>query len=144
MGPEGEMSTRHEPERQLKSEGIPWCYLHPNPAYTHRNRDYEQPLPLSPPKFRDKVVQKRKGGTWLITTLCVESSNKSFTEINSLQFSFTQDFLTPSYSVVTQNWRLQTHFQLIEFKGKVGYLAWLAVWNALQKGPLSGLKGHSI
>lgn len=138
------ISTNHEPGHQLKSEGFLLYYHHPSPAHVCRNREYEQPASLSLPKFKGKVIQKRKGGTWLIRRLCVDSSNKSFTKTNSLGFLLIYNVPTISWPVVTQSWRLHTHFQLIEFKGKVGYLAWLALWNALQKGPLSRLKALFI
>lgn len=133
-----------EPGHQLRPEGSLLYYLHPNHAHVCRSPDCEQPPFLSLSKFRYKVIQKRKGKTWLIRMLCADSPNQSFTKTNSVGFVFTHDVRNTSCPMVTQSWRLQTHFQLIEFKGKVGYLAWLALWNALWKGPLSRLKGLFI
>lgn len=123
-----------EPGHQLKLERSLLCYIHPNHAHVCRSPGCEKSPFLPLPRLRYKVMQKRKGKAWLSRMLCADSSSLSLTKTNRLGFVFTHDAPNTSCPIVTQSWRLQTHFQLIEFKDKVGYLAWLALWNALQKG----------
>lgn len=118
------------PSAQIR--GKPVVLFSPNHVCRSPGCEQSPFLPLS--RLRYKVMQKRKGKAWLSRMLCADSSSQSFTKTNSFEFVFIHDAPNTSCPIVTQSWRLQTHFQLIEFKGKVGYLAWLALWNALQKG----------